>query len=58
MKCSFCGQEFNADEAAFACKGCALIQGCKRVKCPKCGYESPAEPGWLKGLIERRKDDK
>ena len=55
MKCSMCGYRFNEEEAAAACKGCVMPKGCKLVKCPGCGYETPPEPKWLKKFL-RRKD--
>lgn len=49
MKCSFCGHEFNQEEALKACHGCGISK-CKMIKCPKCGYEMPPEPGLVKLL--------
>ncbi len=50
MKCSFCGHEFDENEAVPACSGCLMSKNCKLVKCPNCGYEMPKEPKWLKAI--------
>jgi len=57
MKCVFCGYEYSEDQAVCSCKGCPVSKGCSLMKCPNCGYETPAEPGWLKKLTERRGHD-
>jgi hypothetical protein len=57
MKCSFCGHDYNEDQSVCACKGCPVAKGCGLMKCPNCGYETPAEPKWLKSLTERRDRD-
>jgi predicted amidophosphoribosyltransferase len=57
VKCSFCGNEFEEDPARKCCRGCSLLGGCVKVKCPRCGYEAPAEPGlvkWLRKLMGKR----
>ena len=48
MKCTLCGCEFNEESADRACKGCSAMKGCKLIRCPNCGFETPAEPKWLK----------
>jgi len=48
VKCSLCGREFNEKEAERGCKSCPIMKGCKLVKCPNCGFETPLEPKWLK----------
>ena len=54
MKCGLCQFEFNEDSAAkSACKGCLKFGTCRLVKCPKCGYEMPPEPKWIKKLKEK-----
>lgn len=53
MKCAFCGYEFSENDAAASCKGCSMTKGCKLLKCPRCGYETPPEPKWLKKLLKR-----
>ena len=50
MKCALCLFEFDEKSALRACAGCFKLGGCKMIKCPKCGYEVPPEPGWLKRL--------
>ena len=56
MKCSLCGYEFNEEQALSACKSCAIMKGCKLIRCPNCNFEMPAEPKWLKSFRERRKN--
>ncbi|HIE28172.1 TPA: hypothetical protein EYP66_12875 [Candidatus Poribacteria bacterium] len=58
MRCNFCGFEFTESESKSACYSCPLSKGkghCKLLKCPNCGYETPAEPKWVKFLKERIK---
>lgn len=54
MKCTLCGYEFNEKEAATGCAHCPMMRGCKLVKCPNCGFETPPEPAWLKRLKKER----
>jgi adenine-specific DNA methylase len=59
VKCPFCDREFDEKAAEKACGACAVFGGCKMVKCPHCGYESPREPGlvkWLKRLGAKSHD--
>jgi len=54
MKCSFCGHQFDSDEAASACEGCGLVKSCNLVACPNCGFESPPDaelPGFIRKII-------
>jgi len=53
MTCPYCRREFDADQARDACKGCRSGGGCRNVKCPYCGYETPREPRWI-GWLRRR----
>lgn len=53
MKCTLCGYEFNEVAADRACSGCSLMKSCKLIKCPNCGFETPAEPKWLKKLRKK-----
>ncbi len=56
MTCSFCGREFTEQAAQKACQSCAMFGGCRKLKCPYCGYETPAESrllGWLKNRKSR-----
>lgn len=50
MRCGFCGHEFDEEKGVRGCAGCPTAVGCKMVKCPKCNYENPPEPAWLKRL--------
>ena len=56
MKCGLCGYEFNPEEAPSSCKSCSLMKGCKLIRCPNCGCETPPEPRWAKYF--KRKEDK
>jgi len=57
MKCSLCGHEFDQAQGQAACKSCPMTKGCKLIRCPNCGFETPAVPKWLKRLAgENRKD--
>lgn len=47
-----CGLEYQESEAAPACSACPR-KGCGMVCCPRCGYETPATPRWLKTLFGR-----
>jgi Fe2+ transport system protein FeoA len=49
MKCGFCGNTFTEEDAGKACQGCPL-HGCNLLRCPRCGYEMPPEPGLLRWL--------
>lgn len=44
-----CGVAFREDRAQPACVSCPLTRMCHHVRCPHCGYENPALPGWLDG---------
>lgn len=46
--CGLCGRVVAAPETRQACAGCGLAGGCRRWKCPHCGYENPAEPALLR----------
>jgi len=57
MRCGFCGYEFKEEEGIKGCSNCPMGSGCTRVKCPRCNYEIPKEPLWikkLKRLFERK----
>jgi rubredoxin len=43
MKCVFCGYVFDETKRLETCKAC-MGSGCKRIKCPNCGYETLPEP--------------
>ena len=50
MTCPFCGRDYSEADAQKECRTCSLFGGCKNLKCPYCGYETPREPGFLKKL--------
>lgn len=54
MKCTLCGFEFEEDQAQPACISCCLMKGCKLIRCPNCGFETPREPGWMRHLEEKK----
>jgi len=43
MKCTLCGHVFDENKRLEICKGC-LGSGCKKIRCPNCGYEILPEP--------------
>ncbi|MCL5025217.1 MAG: hypothetical protein M1531_01805 [Chloroflexi bacterium] len=43
MICAFCGYEFDPTQAPACCANCAMSGSCHMVRCPRCGYEAPAE---------------
>ena len=53
MICAFCGHKFEEEFARERCRNCALFAGCQKVRCLRCGYESPAEPGLVKWLRKK-----
>jgi len=56
MKCAFCEKTFDEDAARQACQRCSSQGGCRKVKCPHCGMEAPAEPAsvkWLRKQVQR-----
>jgi len=58
MICPFCRKEFSAENAGKECRSCTSFGGCRRVKCPYCGYESPREPdffGWIRTFVKKRR---
>ncbi len=62
MRCPFCYFEFDEDEAQSACASCYKSSGgsdgCGMAQCPRCHYEIPLEPKWIKNLrqfFNRRK---
>jgi hypothetical protein len=55
MKCSLCGLEFKEEEGLSACRGCRLARSCGLVRCPRCGYQVPLEPKFLKAFKKWRK---
>lgn len=55
MKCAFCGAEYDEKEARKSCASCPL-RGCGLLRCPRCGYETPPPPRWLKWFKREKKD--
>ncbi len=54
--CGYCGKEYEEDRTQKACKACPLGTDCGLILCPHCGYENPAEPGWMrfiKGIFKK-----
>ena len=44
MKCALCGCEFKRGQADVLCASCGMGKRCGLVRCPRCHYETPAEP--------------
>jgi len=42
MKCALCGYAFSVEQSKGACRGCPFHRKCRLVRCPNCGYETPA----------------
>jgi len=42
-----CGLSFREDRGQAACESCPLRRACRYIRCPRCGYENPATPGWI-----------
>ena len=60
MRCDFCGKECDEQAAERACRSCAMLGGCRMLKCPHCGYERPRDTrlvrwlrAWREGRCER-----
>lgn len=58
MRCAFCSLEFDERLARRSCSGCFKLGDCSMVKCPRCGYEVPPEPGWIKSINRLLKKEK
>lgn len=43
MQCAFCGKTYTEEEGRSTCASCALGPGCRKFKCPNCGYETPED---------------
>ncbi|HEX2950502.1 MAG TPA: hypothetical protein VHV83_13210 [Armatimonadota bacterium] len=43
LTCPFCAHRFTLDESAVSCSRCSMFGagGCKKIRCPHCGYEMP-----------------
>ena len=62
MKCALCGHEFDPKRAPSACPSCPMARGCRKVRCPNCGYETVPDVPWVRRLADlfqrtRRKPD-
>lgn len=56
--CPMCSLEFDEDDSRVECARCALFGGCRKVRCPGCGYEIPETSSllrWLQERVSRRK---
>lgn len=53
MKCALCGFCYSEQEAQKSCSHCLVTKGCKLVRCPNCGFETPPEPRWLTYIRDR-----
>ena len=42
MKCALCGYTYSAEQAQAACQNCPFHRKCRLIRCPNCGYETPA----------------
>ncbi|OGU08119.1 MAG: hypothetical protein A2W29_00435 [Gemmatimonadetes bacterium RBG_16_66_8] len=51
--CGFCAEAFEEDRGQPACQRCPLLVGCHFVRCPRCGYENPLPPSWLRRWLTR-----
>ncbi len=65
MTCGFCGAPIDESLARHACASCPLGKdGCRRLRCPRCGYENPETPAIFRRLTawrearEQRKTEK
>ena len=45
--CGFCNTEYALAESVEACGHCGTHIGCKKIVCPKCGYEEAEPPAWI-----------
>jgi len=58
VTCGFCGTDFSEEASRRACAACSLWGGgCNMVRCPRCGYEMPEEPGLVKLFRKWRRRD-
>ena len=60
ITCPFCDNTFTEEESAASCARCAMFGagGCKKLRCPHCGYEMPPParlPRLLAGLAAKIK---
>ncbi len=50
MTCAYCHTVFDEKTSRLACSACVVSEGCRRLRCPECGYEMPEEPAFVKRL--------
>ncbi len=43
VKCPLCGYTYTAAESQSACRSCPFHRKCRMLRCPNCGYETPAK---------------
>jgi len=43
IRCPYCGFQYAPSEGRGTCASCGLHSSCSLLRCPNCGYESPAE---------------
>lgn len=56
MRCGLCSWEFDEDSAQnSSCAKCLKLGDCRMIRCPRCGYEVPAEPNWIKNVLRKVK---
>lgn len=53
MKCTLCSFRYDEQEAQKSCSSCLVTKGCRPIRCPRCGFETPPEPKWLKTIRDR-----
>ena len=60
MKCALCGYAFSAEQAQAACQSCPFHRKCRLIRCPNCGYETPAraQGGLRRGLLFRDAEER
>ena len=51
--CGFCAETFSEDLGQPVCRACPLSGMCHQIRCPKCGYENPLPPAWLRALTRK-----
>lgn len=50
--CGYCDKYFS-EPSNSGCGSCSHSSGCKKIKCPYCGYDNPPAsemPSWLKKI--------
>lgn len=40
--CNYCDKQFSKPSTV-GCGSCEFSRGCKKIKCPYCGYDNPPE---------------